>query len=272
MPGCGPWSGGLFLESGKSLMARIFVLSTGRTGTLYLARMLARSNPDLPVVHETSGSRTLNILSGMCLTGLPVGALLRSQWNRVFGKKGESFFEPNNMVWAAFAMSGDMQPTDRVLHIVRDPRTYAVSHRQLGKARWKSALANWTPFWQPGTTIFSNLRIHGHLRKYAVAWQLKNSYISEKYEQLNYCCLRYEDLFSDVASTRNDSWNKLSVFTGLKLPPHPGDGSDRVNSSSGGAHWRAWPQEQRQIVDKVCGELAREYGYCSEPEWVQTLG
>lgn len=253
-------------------MGRTFILSTGRTGTLYLAQALDKANPGLSAMHETPGSRALNVLAGMVLSGLPVGGMLNRHWRRVFSSKPDTFVESNNMVWAALAMSSDLRRTDRVVQVIRDPRTYVVSHGRLAKMRWKSAMANWTPFWQPGSSILENFFSNGSFRRYCIAWKTKNEYIRERYRECSYYCLRYEDIFSGDSAVRNATWRDLAAFTGLNIPENPGLKTDRVNSTSGGAHWDSWPWEKMSILEDICGELAREYGYCNESAWTTKLG
>lgn len=252
-------------------MQRIFILSTGRTGTLYFSRVLRASNPELVAHHETRGSRALNFLGNMELTGLPVTGLLRKVWKNSFDQSVSKTLESNNMIWAALYIADDVREAGSVVHIVRDPRTYVTSHLQLAKTRWKSALANWMPFWQP-VSLIKVLSPHGVFRRYCNVWQYKNDFIRKKYANRSYCCLRYEDIFSENRAVRQTAWRELAENTGLLCPDDLGFGIEKVNASPPGPHWHSWSKYKSSILESICGDLAREYGYCNEVEWLEKLG
>ena len=102
-------------------------------------------------------SRLINILSHANLSGVTPDSLTLKAWQRTISdqlnKSRESsnyYIDANNHIYILAVNHPDLYPGLKVVHIVRDPRTYVRSHLNWSHSRVKSFLANYlTPFWQP---------------------------------------------------------------------------------------------------------------------------
>jgi len=260
----------------------LLILSTGRTGTKFLAKTLQVILPHADVFHEGGErSRLINILSHAHLAGFfprqgPVlawrmaiqPALTRAQQNTTI------YIDANNHLYVFGTGNPGLYPNLKIIHIVRDPRDYIRSHINWSKSRLKSFIANYlVPFWQPsgfllGEYSWADWSGLNRLERYAWIWSYKNRLIQQmEMSQVPYLRIKFEDLFGgkDPGSTLAD----MLDFIGFNAPGDLNDYFARtINASK--QHiptWPEWTGSTCQRINAICGELMRSYGYGSEPEW-----
>ncbi len=268
----------------NNVFQSILILSTGRTGTKFLAKTLQILLPQAAVFHEGGEkSRLVNILSHAQLVGIIPEKLPFYAWKmailpglRQAQEKKSIYIDANNHLYVFAIMNKDLYPSLKIIHIVRDPRDYIRSHINWSRSRLKSFIANYlTPFWQPsgflmGDMSLSNWRDLSRLEKYAWIWVFKNRYI-QQLETVNtpYLRVRFEDLFhsNDPGSVLNTmlSFIDVKIEGDLNLYFNKTINASKVNIQS----WPTWNAEICKKINIICGELMELYGYGSEPDWIQ---
>lgn len=248
-----------------------FIVSTGRTGTQSLARVLDQVQGDsIAAYHEPRPSRILRIISTLRAAGLlPDGLALvfiKTLRNSMV-KKGEHsvYVESNNFLFGLCDLLSNHFENGRILHIVRDPRTYAESHIRHGVFRGvKGVVSRFFPYWliKPRhlgiRTKKPWLCMSQHQRLFWF-WTLVNKVISESCRGLGerYRVVRFEDLFSD-----RELFIDVLLWLGLS--------EDRVEQASALISTRYNVGEQpyekvgaaeHMLLEDICGDLLELYGY-----------
>jgi len=264
--------------------ALLFV-STGRTGTGFFAHLIASRYPrQAEAWHITPGSTWLNVLSNAHHARLvPRALLLAAARRQVAGHlrhcDRELFVDSNNHLYALAAIAPELWPALRVVHIVRDPRSYARSHLNLAYERRRSWIANFVlPFWQPNGFLLGEMgpiawaRL-GRLERYAWIWEFKNRLLERiEVSGTPYLRARFEDLFG--GPDPGGALARLLEFAGL--PPATGLESELATprNVTGGRRvpgWREWPAATCARFAHLAGARMAAYGYGGEPEWEAKL-
>ncbi len=265
----------------------ILFLSTGRTGTKFLASILRDSVPKANVYHEAGErSRWVNILSHARLAGIVPDQLVIAAWKGSVRKTltetqkiKQIYIDANNHIYQLAVRHPELYPALKVVHIVRDPRTYIRSHLNWSRGRIKSFIANYlTPFWQPTAPLVGDmswsewLRL-GKLERFAWVWTYKNKIIGQlENSPVPYLRVRFEDLFSSTQPAK--TYLEILDFIGLKdFPPADGYFQRSINASQKRAipDWQNWTDELCSEIDEICGGLMVAYGYGGEDEWMEKV-
>ena len=270
----------------KSFQSILF-LSTGRTGTKFLASVLRDTVPDADVFHEAGErSRLINILSHANLSGVTPASLTLKAWQRAISgpldKSQESsnyYIDANNHIYILAVNHPDLYPGLKIVHIVRDPRTYTRSHLNWSHSRVKSFLANYlTPFWQPSGFLTGDMPLGEWLRlskleRFAWVWSFKNKYINQlEGSPTPYLRIRFEDLFSEF--NPGSTYQEILDFIGLTdNKTTEGYFQQTINASKNRRipEWTQWSNSQCRIIDHLCREGMEKYGYGNEPEWIKKI-
>jgi len=252
-----------------------FILSSGRTGTKFLAEFLSANYPDILALHEPAPSYHLRMLSNARLAGsasrrLLISALRASRSGLARRRAGRVYIESNPFLFGFVEVFGEVFDDPLIFHIVRDPREFTRSAINHGSATGVKRLASSVvPYWFPNVSKL--LKIDTPLTPvgvFAGQWRLVNEFLSGRGESLaGYHRFTFEDVFgADHAGLRR-------MCETLELPYPDAEArlsaSEKVNAGklSLMGQWPTWTAEQRQELDRVCGDLMRAYGYGDEPEW-----
>lgn len=270
----------------KSFQSILF-LSTGRTGTKFLASILRDTVPDADVFHEAGErSRLINILSHANLSGVTPAALTIKTWQRSISdqlkqsrESSNYYIDANNHIYILAVNHPDLYSGLKVIHIVRDPRTYIRSHLNWSHSRIKSFLANYlTPFWQPSGFLEGDMGLGEWLRlskleRFAWVWNFKNKYINQlEGTPTPYLWVRFEDLFS--VSDPGSTYQEILDFIGLKdNKPAEGYFQKSINASKNVRvpEWTQWPAPLCSKIDQLCREGMEKFGYGKEPAWLDLI-
>ena len=194
----------------KAKSEKVLILSTGRTGTLFFARHLENKLASHQCFHESSYSRTFNILSNIVAAGLLPTTILRSTWKKLNKhKEFQKVLDSNNMLYLLPRILPDEFADYKIIHIHRSPFDYAKSHYNWSGGRLKSYIANnLTPFWQPNAFLLGEIDFKtwsgfSKLDKFLWVWKYKNQMIHEYKSSNQTLTVDFDKLFN------NDKANQL---------------------------------------------------------------
>ena len=252
-----------------------FILSSGRTGTQFLARYLDANFSEVCARHEPWPGWLLRIAGHAHLAGRlsrkTLVSLLKRVRRRYVDPLQADLYVESNPYLAGFVDVLDAVWEDPVvLHIVRDPREQVRSSLNHGTARGvKGALNRWLPHWSPD--VRGILPLDGTptwLERTAGLWRIVNEALEHGGERCaHYHRFRYEDLFAP------DHSGLRALCGALRLsapgPDAPFDLDQRVNAARGSEvpGWERWPAADCRALERICGALMQRYGYGSEPAW-----
>lgn len=257
------------------MVDRVVIVSTGRTATKSIAHFLSRAEQGVEAHHTTSWSRLFNVLSNMELANLIPGTGVKWAWRALKGGRwgpdrgNECFVDSSNHLYAVSRQLLNWYPSMRLVHIVRDPRTYVPSHLRWIRNRRQSYIANRiVPFWQPNGWLVGEYSLRDWHRmsefaRFCWIWDFKNRYIEATggmYPQ-RYLRLRFEDLVAGGAQA--GSIERLRQFVGLAADEGAGNVLPAANRSGGAADSGAEELSEAELkqVERICGGLMERYGY-----------
>jgi hypothetical protein len=260
----------------------ILIISTGRTGTIFFSRLFADLYPTLAAsYHERGNSRPLQILTNLHFSHILPKSGLKAAWKLFKSGEIEScerqfHIDANCFLYGIASLAPELYPNLKVLHIVRDPRTYVTSHLNFSRQKGTSFIANYfVPFWQPNPFLIGELPLKRaigftRLEKYCWIWNFKNRVMEGLEISITpYLRVRFEDLFN--TGNPEEVFGKVTDFLGL---PRVSDISERflqpanTSAKTDFPEWREWTPQQAAHLDSFCGERMNKYGYNSDPEWL----
>lgn len=253
----------------------IYIVSTGRTGTKFLADYFNNFS-DVYAAHEPKPSRILRMWTNARLEK----RANKSTMSRIFISKRKGSFrriqEPTYVESNPFAAGfTDIMPAvldnPEIIHVVRDPRTYIRSSLNHGNTHGiKKLLNNHLPFWYPDIANIINAKHKlSDKEKTAHYWVLINEFIEKCRKSIpdeRYHFFKYEELFKN-----KESLKQISKIVGSKekqvytIKPI-NKSKDQVISD-----WNDWSKNECRSIDKICGKLMKQYGYGNEKSWLKKL-
>ncbi|MTI05381.1 hypothetical protein E1180_07615 [Roseibium denhamense] len=241
-----------------------YVLSAGRTGTVFLEGFLNRQISKVTAVHEPPETRWQMMLANLRNDWGVGDGLLRAIFQRLRQKResavGGDYVELNPFLCAMT----DLLPLPgrdlRVVHMVRDPATWAHSISSFKASSTFRPIIDLVPFAKPYPT--PRPRNWSKLSDYERAlwrWNWCNNRILELRDQCTaFTIVRYEDLFNADANKTVSALNGICNTLALSPP-------DQFDLDS--LAKRLNPKPDKGLVadplaaSRICGELAREFGY-----------
>jgi len=251
------------------------VLSSGRTGTQFLARYFDANYEGVVARHEPPPSRSLRLVGHAYLAGAVsretlAGFVRRKRRRALSAMTGTLYLEANPYLACTIDVLAEAWPEAVVIHLVRDPREHVRSAINNGFASGLKGFANRrVPFWYPDVARLLALDPSASdVARAAGQWALVNRRLRDQGRvHPAYHVLRYEDLFDEERS----GLRALCEILGLD---YCGDGaavapSERFNESR---HqrcpaWREWTPSECRELHAICAELMHEWRYGREPEW-----
>lgn len=252
-----------------------FILSSGRTGTRFLAEFFTANFPGVLARHEPPPSYHLRVLSNASLAGIAPRSLLASALRlsrtSLLRRPPDLYIESNPFLFGFVDVLNALSEQPIVFHIVRDPRQYVRSAINSGSSGGMKRLASTLiPFWFPDVRRLLKLqREITPVGIFAGQWALVNRFLTEHgSRQPNYHLLKFEDIFD----AENSGLRRMCLLLGLDYPGAAAamSGSEKVNVGRFNqiGQWQEWTPEQRQELLDVCGAMRREYGYGGESDRV----
>lgn len=255
----------------------VFIVSTGRTGTMALAHHLDQCYENVTALHEPRPSWRLRRASAKAISShISLDNLRRllesSRRKLVAGVTSPIYVESNPYLCGFLDVLGDVFDNPLVLHVVRDPRTYVRSALNWGAMRNLKYLANtYVPFWIPKPDHFAGntetrWRDMSEPERMAWFWSAVNRELNrgEEIHRENYLRMRFEDLFAKDGT----GLKRLMQWIGLPWKDEllASANSENVNASRAKQcpSWKQWPAEMQEQVLRHCRELMSLYGYDAE--------
>lgn len=243
-----------------------FVLSAGRTGTVFLTNLFEQLN-DVHVAHEPFPARYELMLANM-RNDLGVGdSLIRklflSTRKRRFAEssQAEKYIEINPLMCPLVDLLKELERPVHVVHMIREPLSWVKSITAFRASRFVRPFYPLIPF----STPFPSPRPAGwqrlsHIERQLWRWRFCNEQIiAQKSHFSRYALVRYEDLFSDEEKTRLESLKRICET--LQIPMDSIDPSRAFGDRKNPSPPRPLVSVEKETVGHICGELASQLGY-----------
>jgi len=257
----------------------LIVVSTGRTGTRFLAHMFAGVGAE--ATHEL-GPRWLRLVSNAYAAGRITEGTARSLVIRArpqpASPDGRPWVEASCLLYGVVRPILDAFPQANVVQVVRDPRTYVPSALGWGAYRLGGRPLNVVPFRRLAPPQFHPRSLparvawarQNQFQRLCWAWAAMNRTMREQGAGSDRVhVVRFEDLFGPEDGER--SLGRLCALAGLE--PQPQQVAElkrrRLNAGPGGGGWAEWGRAERQWLRVTCTDEAARYGYdlgSEEPE------
>lgn len=244
-----------------------FILSAGRTGTVFITRAIEAHLPGVVSVHEPRGSRTALVLANtrnLVGVGTPVVRRLfveRLQRRLDRLPAGTRYVEVNPMLVSLTDVLADAIRPLRLVHLTRDPTDWVRSIRKFKASTKFRHVIDYAPFANP----YPSPRPPGWLSASRIEralwrWRYSNEQILAIQPRCtSYVRCRYEDLFAADRELQLETLR--TIVAGLGIDDAVGgdwlDTSVRANPAPSGER----VEVPAELVERICGPLARQLGY-----------
>jgi len=262
---------------GKKFEKVVILLSTGRTGTKALAQYFDTCYEQVRALHEPHPSRHLRVASNryLCkrLSKDDMVRILAKSRRRLFAALSEPIYiESNHFLHGFLEALDELFEAPKIIHIVRDPRTYVPSHLNHGTLRGlKGLAARYYPFWmiKPDhyeTNPKKRWRQMSHPERMAWRWKTINAELNRGKSLFGsrYLRVRFEDTFAKNGS----GLDRVTDWIGLPRNPRLLAEANRqkvnVSRYSYCPPWQQWNPALKQLVIAHCRDLMELYGYSTE--------
>ena len=256
-----------------------FFLGTHRTGTSALAGFFQLHYPEILALHHLPRHRWVNVLTTLYLEQRISYRFFEKMCSQLLGRYIDQFSNRDYLETTAFSyFAADSvnlsHHRKRLVHVVRDPRTWIISRLNWTSSVGKSQLAHrYIPFWNPrgdkvGCYDSKTWAQLNELERTAWLWKYKNDLIEQTYLKSEYDVhlLLFEDFVNPekVVTTLN----RLFDFLGLESKPDEQireyfRSKKHQNSSPSRVYppWDGLPEQQQSSLIEICGESMRRFGY-----------
>lgn len=249
------------------------LLSTGRTGTKALAQYFDTSFAEVCALHEPAPSRHLRVASNRYLCG----RLAREQMVKLFADARRDrvaaisepiYIESNPFLHGFVDVLDDVFEAPRVVHIVRDPRSYVRSYINYGAFRGiKGLAARLYPYWmlkpeQVDPAAPRRWTAMSQVERLAWRWATINASLDRGASIFGerYVRVRFEDLFAEDGSGLRWLAERIGLRPSAQFERLR---EERVNASTGRQmpKWEQWDAADRRALMELCGPQMDRYGY-----------
>lgn len=255
----------------------IFILSTGRTGTTYIANYLANYK-GVYSVHEPKPSWRLRMWSMARLENniddnylYRIFAKLRK---RRINEVNEKIYVESNPSLKGFCIGIAKNMSNAyIIHIVRDPRDSVASGVNYGALRLKKRLMiSLVPYWHLHPLKLLNQK-KSIPEKIARSWLLTNNHINKSREYTdNYIQIKFEDLFNDA-----DKMKEVINFIGIQQEYIEEKSINSIQKSKNASkyndikNWMNWSPDFAKQIYAIVGKTMKDCGYGQEKEWLEKI-
>lgn len=242
----------------------LYILSAGRTGTVFLTQLLGEYATHATVMHEPFPTRNQMMLANFRNDTGFFGGIL-SNWfsiarrRRAIGATGP-YVEVNSFLCALTDLLLDPDRPLRIVHIVREPSDWARSMTVFKASRRFRRIIDYVPFAKPFPAPRpKGWRNWSQYERNLARWVWCNERILALEPSAEaFVTLRYEDLFGSDALAREATVCK--IFHTLGLSPPDGIVWDLFETRANPAP----PSDEEfdaSVAERIAGPLARKLGY-----------
>ena len=245
------------------------ITSTGRTGTQFFSYFINTCSSNAFCQHEPTPSRRFKFYSNLYLSDKISASFI----TREFAKcreditkmaRGRYYVESNNFLFGCIRPLSRQYQDLKVLHVIRDPRAYIVSHLKHGF--WKGIkriTAQSVPYWIEKMDLAPRDR-RNPIRILANRWVYVNETIARTQRDVDYLLIRFEDLFGSDQSLAADTLNAVIRFFQLDIEDVDKAATLLKNKKNVGRKKRIpndlSPRDEAYVMS-TCRKLCRKYGY-----------
>ena len=249
----------------------VFVVSTGRTGTTFLAQ--AATDLGAKGCHEP-GPWWLRHLSNAYATGHldhdRAVRILRSRRGDI--GRSAPYLEASCLIYGLVAPLLEAFPEARVVHVVRDPRTYVRSGMAWGAYRFGGRPLNLLPYRRLAPPQFRPLDLPARLRwvfddqfnRLCWAWSAMNEAMrTQGAGRDRFSTVRFEDLTDREQGPAVLGWLARDLGLAVDADRLAELAGDPVNASGGDPadDWTTWTSARLRVLQDRTGAEASRYGY-----------
>lgn len=250
---------------------KVYILSTGRSGSTFISHLFNQLNNDIEVDHQKKGSRLINIITNLPFYTTKLLWFLFKVFNRRDSKGPQSTSDPLlSFAIYRFIIKGYLN--GKVIHLVRNPESFADSFmRWKNQSLRKKVLHHLVPFWNPsplvsdaGISLKQWLKMDKY-EQFAWVWKYKN----EKYYSLknilgnDYLLVRMEDLTNADDKIRKNELSRIVHFLGLNWDEEQLKKIDnrKINRSQQKMETKNMIVNKHEKLKYYCKDLAEKLGY-----------
>lgn len=244
-----------------------FILSAGRTGTVFITRALEAHLPGVVSVHEPRGSRTNLVLANMRNLAGPGTPVIRRLFVERLQRRldrlpaGTRYVEVNPMLVSLTDVLADEVRPLRLVHLTRDPADWVRSIRKFKASTKFRHVIDHAPFANPYPSPRpSGWATASRIERALWRWRYSNEQILAIQSRCDrYVRCRYEDLFAEDRDLQLETLRTIVAGLGIEEEVDGDwlDTSVRANPAPAGERVEV-PEE---LVERICGPLKRELGY-----------
>lgn len=259
-----------------------FILSSGRTGTVFLHNVLSQL-PGVSSMHER-GNRFFRTIQNLSKQGISIKAfdwLLKKFYHTSLSNIGKNglHFEINPAIKFHLNYFLEKFPEANYVHIVRDPRDHVRSgvNWVYGKPANKFFKLNF-PYWSSKPSSYPYLGKKQQDKIFEISLQnwkdSQKALFRIKQMTSNYMLLKFEDLvhnpyqfFEDLLYFHNYSLDKdIANILLSNISSAPKNFSQKFFPA-----WDQWEDKYIRYLYRQCDSLMKELGYGHEANWQERV-
>ncbi len=197
-----------------------FILSTGRTGTMFFEDYINETSTKALCRHEPKPSRRFIPLSNMHFEGKISSARFNkfyfSARKSLFTNCPETYIESSNFMWSGVFALNESVKNLRILHLIRHPQDYIKSHYDYGFWNgYKRLIRRNIPYFVADLPISAKQK-KDPIMVLAARWKLINETLM-KYKETNpYLQVKFENIFKSGVKEGAKELNQIRDFFGLE--------------------------------------------------------
>ncbi len=245
-----------------------FLVSTGRTGTKFLARFFNRY-PDTWAVHEPKPDFLklgINYARGR-IDPFQVKKIISKNRTAHFKKarriKAKNYIESNNRLFSVLEQLKKIFPAAGIVHIVRDGRDYVRSGMSRAWYKKHDSTLRLSANFFPNDPYFEKWDKLSRFQKICWRWQKKDGFIYQSLKNIeNSITVKYEEIFKDngfkglyrIANYVNMDRKLTDKFVREQM-------ENKINATRGYdiPHWKNWDKKKISKFNKIAGKHMKKY-------------
>lgn len=246
-------------------ISNTFILSTGRTGTMFLSDYFTLSGPKVLSLHEPPPSRMFIPLTNM----LYAGKMSEQKYVEIYLKRRKQvlhelknhshYIESNNFIWAGAKAFLNCIPNTKIIHVIRHPQLYVLSHLNFGFWKFpKNLIRKFDAYMlKHGTHSIDRNNPIAHL---FCRWIIINTFLSELDDDQRYVRLKFEEVTD--SNKQANQLNDLSDFLNLERYSYDANKSKKLRTNKSDTLYQieAIEETMSRYIDKL-KPLMHKYNY-----------